>query len=156
MEYITIALLLIAGLTLIVLEILILPGMVAGFIGALLLIVSVIIVFREAGFETGILLILVILFLLAILFYLIKKHKVWNRFILDQENKIISESLFNSSQSLIGEIGIAMTDLKPSGFILIEGKKYDAYSEGEFISKDSKVKVISLNGFKLVVKKIEE
>ncbi|MFN4110751.1 MAG: NfeD family protein [Ignavibacteria bacterium] len=156
MEYITIALLLIAGLILIILEILILPGMVVGFIGVLLLIVSVIIAFREAGFEVGILLILAILFLIIILFYIMKKLKVLNRFILDQENKIISKNLFNSSQTLIGETGIALTDLKPSGFILIENRKYDALSEAEFILKDSKVKVISLNAFKLVVKKIEE
>lgn len=156
MEYITIALLLIAGLILIAVEILFLPGMIVGFIGTLLLIVSVVIAFLKAGFVTGILLILVTLILLIILFYLMKKYKVWNRFILNQENKIFSENLVNSSQNLIGKIGISITDLKPSGFILIDNKKFDANSEGEFISKDSKVKVISLSGFKLIVKKIEE
>ena len=66
---------------------------------------------------------------------------------------------YHSSESyddLLGLEGIAYTPFRPSGNILIDDKKYDAISEGEFIKKDAKLKVILVNGNKIVVKEIKE
>lgn len=43
----------------------------------------------------------------------------------------------------IGEAGIAITDLRPAGTAVFNGKNIDVYSEGEYIEKGTKVKVIS-------------
>ncbi|MCZ9961728.1 hypothetical protein OFQ54_07830 [Brachyspira hyodysenteriae] len=42
---------------------------------------------------------------------------------------------------------------RPSGYIVIDGQKYDAVSEGEFIDKGSSLKVILVEGNRIVVKK---
>ena len=50
--------------------------------------------------------------------------------------------------------GTALTDLRPAGFINIEGHRLDAASEGPFISKGTKVKVIDVRENKLIVAEI--
>ena len=57
------------------------------------------------------------------------------------------------SDNLIGKNGKAFTVLRPSGKILINDEIYDATSSGEFIEKNTKVKVISNEGSNLKVKK---
>lgn len=57
------------------------------------------------------------------------------------------------SDNLIGKNGKAFTVLRPSGKILINDEIYDATSSGEFIEKNTKVKIISNEGSNLKVKK---
>ena len=57
------------------------------------------------------------------------------------------------SDDLIGKKGKTFTVLRPSGKILINDEIYDATSSGEFIEKNTKVKIISNEGSNLKVKK---
>ena len=45
-------------------------------------------------------------------------------------------------KALVGQSGIARTDLRPSGKVTIEGVVYDAVAESGFISKDTSVRVV--------------
>ena len=55
--------------------------------------------------------------------------------------------------SLVGKIGSAATDLRPSGRVFIEGEYYDAYSMKGFIEKEDEVEVIRYENFQLYVRK---
>lgn len=55
---------------------------------------------------------------------------------------------------LPGDMGIAVTDLRPAGFISIDGTRYDALSEGGYIDKSQTVQVIRLEGAKIFVRRI--
>lgn len=55
---------------------------------------------------------------------------------------------------LLGLSGNVITDLRPSGTVLLNGKRYDVVSRGEFIEKDSSVTVIATDGNRIVVKAI--
>lgn len=68
----------------------------------------------------------------------------------DQEGYIASKF----DDTLIGSQGQALTDLKPSGHIKIDGEQYQAVSESSYIKKGETIKVISGEGARLVVKKI--
>jgi len=57
------------------------------------------------------------------------------------------------ADKLTGKIGEAVTDLRPSGFAMIDGRKVDVISRGEMIKKGEKIKVISVQGNKLIVAK---
>lgn len=46
----------------------------------------------------------------------------------------------------IGKVGVAITDLNPSGRVKIDDEIIQVVSDGQFISKDTKVKVISDEG----------
>ncbi len=62
-------------------------------------------------------------------------------------------SSFHSDQ-MKGKTGIAHTVLRPGGKVLIEGKVYDAYTQGEYISKGESIEVIGEETNSLRVRKI--
>ena len=53
---------------------------------------------------------------------------------------------------LLGSEGIAMTDLRPSGTVLIGEERVDAVSESEWIEDGTDVRVVSSEGYRLVVR----
>jgi membrane-bound serine protease (ClpP class) len=56
-------------------------------------------------------------------------------------------------EGLVGEIGIAVTDIGPEGKVLVHGEYWNAFSE-ERIEKDQKVEVIRVKNLNLQVKRI--
>jgi membrane-bound serine protease (ClpP class) len=58
-------------------------------------------------------------------------------------------------KDLIGQTGVALTNLRPSGKVEIEDEMYDAKSEIGFIEKGQKVKVINYRSGQIYVVKIE-
>ncbi|MBY0432713.1 MAG: nodulation protein NfeD [Cyclobacteriaceae bacterium] len=70
-----------------------------------------------------------------------------------QEKEKGYTSNFNEGP-LTGKTGTAYTVLRPSGKVMIEDKIYDAFTRGEFVDKEEKIEVISVEGSSLRVKKI--
>jgi len=58
--------------------------------------------------------------------------------------------------SFMGKTGVTFTVLRPSGKVMIDGEIYDAYTRGDYIEKDTKVKVVEESGTSLKVRKVEE
>ncbi|MFP4255943.1 MAG: NfeD family protein [Desulfosalsimonas sp.] len=52
-----------------------------------------------------------------------------------------------------GKEGTAATDLRPAGTAVIEGKRLDVVTRGDYIEKDSQIKVSSVEGGRIVVRK---
>ncbi|MBN2037899.1 MAG: hypothetical protein JW768_14250 [Chitinispirillaceae bacterium] len=52
-----------------------------------------------------------------------------------------------------GKEGITITALHPAGSVMIDGKKYDVISRGDYIEKNVPVVVIAVEGNRIVVKK---
>ena len=59
-------------------------------------------------------------------------------------------------QKLIGQTGEAASDLKPSGYILIEGKRYPAISDSRYIKKGESIKIIAGQGGHFIVKTLSK
>ena len=53
----------------------------------------------------------------------------------------------------VGQSGVAATDLRPSGYIEIDGKKLDAEAEEGFIAKGERIAVKMVRGINLIVYK---
>lgn len=53
--------------------------------------------------------------------------------------------------NLVGKKGVAATDLRPSGKVIIDGTTYDVVAHNFFIEKDSNVVVSSVEGIKIEV-----
>jgi membrane-bound ClpP family serine protease len=53
-----------------------------------------------------------------------------------------------------GKTGMAVTDLRPAGMAMIENKRVDVVSRGEYIEKGSAVVVLAIEGNRVMVKKI--
>ena len=55
-------------------------------------------------------------------------------------------------EGIIGEIGLAVTDIEPEGRVKIHGEYWNAQSN-ESIKQNEKIKVIDVDGLKLIIKK---
>ena len=64
------------------------------------------------------------------------------------------KSTLDELQSLEGEEGVALTKLRPSGIANIDGKKRSVVTEGSFLSKGTKVRVVKVEGNRVVVREI--
>ncbi|MHC4091537.1 MAG: NfeD family protein [Planctomycetota bacterium] len=55
---------------------------------------------------------------------------------------------------LVGQVGVARTELRPSGSAEIGGKRYNVVSEGEFIREGTRVRVVEVRGNRTVVEEV--
>lgn len=147
----------ILGVILIGVEIFLIPGFgITGILGIIGIVIGIFLSFGIQNIAIAVFVIFISLIIDIILIILIAKFMTKSK---DFKNKIALESDtsgYHSSISyddLIGKKGIAETFFRPSGYIVIDGKRYDAVSEGEFIDKGSSLKVVLVEGNRIVVKK---
>ncbi len=55
---------------------------------------------------------------------------------------------------MIGKLCTTYTALRPSGIILVDDERIDAVSDGSFIQKDKQVKIVQVEGTRVVVREI--
>jgi len=60
-----------------------------------------------------------------------------------------------SEESLVGMEGVTLSMLRPSGTAQIGNRKVDVVTEGEFIPKGTRVKVVKVEGFRIVVERVD-
>ena len=146
------------GMALLILE-LFLPGGIAGAIGFAAVIGSLFLVSdNNTHMAVSILIALVVSLSVSILMVKVfgKQMKFLKRMILTDSTSSESGYVSNVNRlDLIGRIGVAYTDLRPSGIAVIDDERVDVVSEGSFIAKDSKVKVIKTEGSRIVVREIK-
>ena len=162
------ALLFLVGVVLVIVEIFFVPGLgVPGVLGLIFVIAALVLALIgipiDVSFETGVLAdamtrVLVSLlgsFVLAVVFMrLLSKTAMGKNFVLeDAETGFLSAP---SASDLVGQIGEAITDLRPTGKIVIDGQRYEANSERAFIALGSRVRVIGKDGPALIVRPEEE
>ena len=94
----------------------------------------------------------------VVIFALIVKKlpssKLWERFVLHDQST--SRRGFVSAQprtELVGRTGVVTTELRPSGTAEIDGRPVDVVSEGAFLPKGTNVRVITVEGARVVVRK---
>ncbi len=58
-------------------------------------------------------------------------------------------------QELVGRIGTAVTPLRPAGIIDLDGRRFDTVADGVMVDPGTRVKVVRVDGFSLVVRPIE-
>ncbi len=162
----------VAGLILLVVEIFILPGFgVAGIIGVTFIVGSLTLSliandffnFSMAGADNLLYALLRITSIMIVA--VITSIFLGDRFLKSRISRsiVLTDTLedaksFNDSvttlNSYIGATGTAMTDLRPAGSVEINSIRHDSISDGDFISRNDKVKVIEIRGNYLVVRKV--
>lgn len=148
-----IIILLTLGAALLFLETL-LPGMIAGAAGFVCLIVAVVLGYTNFGYQTG------TIVLGGVLLGLLAGTWWWLRFF--PETRVARKFI---SQSSVGELGVdkpellhgtgsALTQLRPSGTALINGQRVDVVTEGGLIERGASVRVVAIDGTRIVVRKL--
>ncbi|QLK86964.1 serine protease [Staphylococcus sp. 17KM0847] len=70
----------------------------------------------------------------------------------DSTNKESGYTSHNDRSHLVGKVATTLTDLRPSGIIVLDGERIDAVSEGGFILQQSQVEIIEVEGTRVVVR----
>ena len=85
------------------------------------------------------------------------KTKFWKQLTSPEVQKKI-DGFSNSFgwESFKGKNGIADTDLHPSGWIRVENERVFVVSEGDFIEKGAKINVLSVDGNRIVVRELKK
>ena len=153
----TIIALFITGIVFIFIEIFV-PGGIFGLSGALAIFGSIFLCFRDYPSIAFYVLLLELVFAgIAILFALkfLPKTKFGKYVILSRkEGKNEGFVSHDSLEDIKDKEGIALTLLRPAGKVKINGRKFDVVTEGGYVQKNEKVKVIMISGNKIVVRKI--
>jgi membrane-bound serine protease (ClpP class) len=145
--------LIVVGAVLLFLETL-LPGMVAGIIGFCCLIAAVYFAYVRLGVETG------NWVLLGVAAGLILGAVCWLRFFPNSRmaKPFISKGAIGDvgaeRPELLNQTGTAFTNLRPAGTALINGKRVDVVTEGALIEKGTAIKVVAIEGLRVVVRAI--
>ena len=92
-----------------------------------------------------------------LMFKLMTKTEFWQK--LTSPNVQEKEKGYSSSiglEDLTGEEGITDTDLRPSGWVNVGDQRIFVVTEGSYINKNEKVKILSVDGNRVVVRKINQ
>lgn len=144
---------LLAGVILLALET-VLPGLIAGIAGLFCLGAGIIAAYREWGMAGG------NLTLAGVLAGLIAGFFLWLRFFPTSAlgRRFVSESrvgeLGTERRELLQQIGTALTTLRPSGTALIGGRRVDVVTEGAMVGRGSSVRVVAVEGMRVVVREM--
>lgn len=146
-----------AGVIVIIAEIIIPSGGLLSVLAIALFGYSLYIVFNDISTFAGFVVVTADIILIPVLVIvglrLIAKSPVTLRKKLSSKEGVTSQS--PELEKYAGMQGTAITDLRPSGVAIISGKRVDVVSRGEYIEKDSKIIVTSVRGNQIIVKEKE-
>ena len=150
--------LLVSGLFMICLEIF-LPGGIIGIFGGLALAGAIVIGYLAFGSGKGTIIAISIIMLLGITVVLWIKY--FPKTMIGKSLTLsMNEKDFKSSNAqfreLVGKEGETLTELRPAGIITIDGSKHDVVTEGNLINQGQRVRVIKVEGNRIVVRQVNK
>jgi membrane-bound serine protease (ClpP class) len=148
-----VATLLIVGVILLLLET-VLPGMIAGIAGFCCIVAGVVVTYSRFGPEKGNLVLLCVVIggigAFAVWLKMFPKSRIGRLFVSDSTVGNINAE----KPELLNQTGMAFTNLRPSGTAVINGRRVDVVTEGGMIARGTPVKVVAIEGMRVVVRAI--
>jgi len=155
MTWTAIVILLLIGILLITLEIVALPGAIAGIVGLIMLSIGVWQSYATYGIVAGniVLIVSVVVCILLLVFFM--RSKTWRFFGLkteiDSKVNTIDENLLT-----VGVRGRTVSRLAPTGKANINGQIVEVHTVSEFVNENEEVEITKIEGYKITVKRVVE
>lgn len=145
-----------AGLVLLLIEFVV-PGFgIFGVSGMVCLTVGGFYVLGGNAWAVLVLLAVLVLVITLLCVYLPKESK-YNPFVLWTRQKNSEGYTGGKNWSmLVGKRGTSLTTLRPAGTILVDGKRLDVSSQGDYIEKSAPVIIVRVEGSKIFVEQTKE
>ena len=145
---------LLLGIILLTLEIVALPGGVAGIFGVLLIGFGVWQTYALFGNTTGTIVLLCAIALCTLMMILLLRKRTWQRFSLNEE----SDSKVNQLEPAVkvGARGTTISRLAPTGKALFDGQQVEVHAVNKFIDPDHPVEVVAIEGYRIDVVEISD
>jgi membrane-bound ClpP family serine protease len=142
------------GILFLVVEVIV-PGGILGSIGGLLMFGGCIAAFMHYGTGGGMIAVTVAAALAFIAFFIefrvLPKTSIGRRAFLDAEIKAVSSAFGDEARDLIGKSAQALTMLSPSGYIMVDGKRYEAFCQSGQVPAGAALEVTGADNFRLIV-----
>ena len=143
-----------AGVLVIIAEIILPSGGFLSLVAVGLFGYSLFIVFHDISTMAGTYFVLadliIIPALLALGLKILARSPATLRETLSSEKGVVSQS--PELESFMGREGKSVTDLRPGGTAIVDGKRLDVVSRGEYIEKDSNLIVVEVTGNQIIVR----
>ncbi len=155
----TVVLLFAVGVLLVAVEILV-PGAVLGILGGLCLLGGVIAAFSQLGGLGGVIASGVALVIGALTVYLefvvLPKSRLAKKFSMTETVASTSQPAVADRAVVVGRDVVALTTLAPSGYVELDGRRYEAFCQSGLVPAGSRLRVVEVETFRLVVNQIKE
>ena len=146
------------GVVVIIAEIILPSGGILSILALAVFGYSLFIVFNEISMIIGFSFVAADLILIPVLVIvglkLLARSPVTLRKTLSRKEGVSSQS--SELESYVGTQGNAVTDLRPAGIAVINGKRVDVVTHGEYLEKDSAIIVTAVTGNQIIVRKKDE
>ena len=133
----------------------IVPGAVLGTIGALLMLAGCYVAFINFNTLGGVLAVIsafsIAVLALFVEFRILPKTKLGKRAFLTSEITAVSAAIGKEALDLVGQSAESLTMLSPSGYVIVNGKRYDAFCQNGQVPAGTQLKIIGADSFRLIV-----
>ena len=154
-EWITPMVFQLAGLVVLVAEVLLPSGGILSIIAAGLFGYSIYLAFATISFDAGMTLILADIIILPIValagLRLLGRSPLALKASLRKSDGVVSYD--EKLSGLLGMEGVAVTNLRPSGTARIDNRRIDVVTRGDYIEKGEAVEVVRVEGSRVIVRK---
>lgn len=132
-----------------------LPGAVAGILGGLALLVGSILAFDEFGLAGGVGASAGALVLVALMLYfelvVLPRTSFGRKLVVQATVDATSQPPLASLEAVKDKPAEALTTLAPSGYVLVDGRRYEAFCRSGHVAKGAALRVIGVDNFRLIV-----
>lgn len=133
----------------------IIPGGILGTVGALLMFTGCVIAFQSFGTAGGVFAVLAAFVVaglaLFIEFRILPRTKIGKRAFLTTEVTGVSAALGSEALALVGKTAEALTMLSPSGYVQVDGQRYEAFCQSGQVPAGALLDIIGADNFRLIV-----
>jgi membrane-bound ClpP family serine protease len=153
-DILAISALIIVGLLLIIIEVLFVPGTtIVGIAGFFLALIGVYLSYQLFGTSIGHTVLTITAVSGLVLCYLGFKSKIWQRFALNTSllGRVNDQG---ELQLHVGEAGITVSMLRPSGNAEFNNQVYEVHTQGRMVERGTQVKIISIDKYKIIIEPI--
>lgn len=162
-------LLFIVGVLLILAEVFLIPGFgVAGISGILLVLISLVVSlvgnvgfsfptlpsFTPAIVTVAVTMLLLLMTALALGRYMPQMSTAGGLILAPELSSASGYTSADTHAEYLGQVGSAITDLRPSGIVELMGRRVDVITAGEYIAQGRQVRVVSVRGSRVEVREV--
>lgn len=145
-----------AGILLLAFEVIV-PGAILGILGTVLIIIGVAVSFNQYGTDGGLVATAAALVLTGLTLYLefvlLPKSRVAKKLSLTDTVAGTSQPAVADRKSVVGRQAVAITALVPSGYVELDGRRYEAFARDGMAQTGERLEVIDVDNFRLIVSK---
>ena len=130
------------------------PGAVLGILGGLAMAVGCGVAFAQLGAVGGAVATVAAFALLGFTLYAeliwLPKTRLGKGMVVESKVEATSQPPI-AAADIVGKIAVAETPLVPTGYVLVEGKRYEAFSPAGHVAKGASLRVAGQDNFRLIV-----